>query len=388
MTQYDEATAIVEAALFASGDTVSIEDLMKVSGIGKNKIKEIVEFLSNDYAKKGSGIEIVDLNGRYVMQIKSDFANKVKDLAPKELTSSQLKTLAVIAYHQPIAQSTVVEMRGGSAYEQIKELEERKFIHAKPSGRTKILKTTSVFSDYFGIGSTDTEEIRNTMAKILRAQGEQSDFGQWSRKQNISVTPLYESVLKMCGISEYEVVNPYEPDVEDLEILKDTDILILSKGYENKINEILDIHDSSDENNKTYEFMIIEMSATTFSDLENNIKLIQTELGNDFKLYGKKDRLEENLRDIKELEQLYREKALLITKKAYPVTEMAARILNDLNIAISMDGISVAPDYKESSKGEKITGEILIPTHKNQKGNLIKRVCEKYDAVIDGLKNK
>lgn len=399
MTEYDETTAVVEAALFAAGDFVSVDMLMKVTGKQKKDVETVVASLASLYESRKSGIEIVESQGRYVMQIRPDFADKVRTVAPKELTSSQLKTLSVIAYHQPITQSSIVDMRGAGAYEQIKELKDRNLISAKPSGRTKILTTTPVFSDYFGIESSDTDDIRRTMIRILKSQGSQSDFDHWNKRLRIAVTPLYESLMKMCGISEYKVVNPYTPEDKDLEILQNIDLLILSKGYAQKLNTYLDSleadtqieTDESDntslqKRSNTYDFMIVEMSSTTFKDLENNMRLLQKELGSRFNLCGNRQRLEENIKDIHELQALYRDKALLITKKAYPVTEMAARILNDLNIGISLDGIPVAPDYEKNSKGKKIEGKILIPTHKNQKGNLIKRVCEKYDAVIQGLR--
>jgi len=368
---------IIEAALFAAGGTVTAETLMKISGLSKKEISALVADLKKGYEERHSGIEIADLSGRFVMQIKPDFAEKVKDVAPKELTSPQLKTLSIIAYHQPITKAEVVEMRGGNAYEHINELDERGLIDLKPHGRTKMMTTTRLFADYFGIVSTDTAAVRNKMVEIYRAQGGQSEISRFSFQKRLAVTEMYESLMRMCGITNYKVVNPYNPTDADFEILENTDILILAKGYEAQVRSA----------EMPFSGQILEMSSTTFGDLIDDILLIEKELGEDFKRFGKHSKKEENITDLKELQGIYRNKALMIKAKASPATEMAAKLLGELGIGLSVDGVTVAPDYEKSKGGKKIKqSDVTFPTHKTQSGNLIKRVCEKYDAVIDGLK--
>ena len=377
MTEESISKQIIEAALFAAGSTVTAETLMKISGLSKKEVNRLVADLGKEYAERHSGIEIADLSGRFVMQIKPEFAEKVKDVAPKELTSSQLKTLSIIAYHQPITKAEVVEMRGGNAYEHIGELEERGLIDLKPHGRTKMMTTTRLFAEYFGIVSTDTAAVRNKMVEIYRAQGGQSEISRFSFQKRLAVTEMYESLMRMCGITNYKIVNPYHPSETDLEIMGNTDVLILAKGYEEQVRKT----------DVAYGGQILEMSSTTFGDLIDDILLIEKELGEDFKRFGKHSKKEENIADLKELQDIYRSKALMIKSRASPATEMAAKILGELGIGLSVDGVTVAPDYENSKNGKKIKkSDVTFPTHKTQSGNLIKRVCEKYDAVIDGLK--
>ncbi|MBZ3935031.1 SMC-Scp complex subunit ScpB [Methanimicrococcus blatticola] len=377
MTEENTAKQIIEAALFAAGSTVTAETLMKISGLSKKEITRLVAELKDDYAARGSGIEIADLAGRFVMQIKPEFAEKVKDVAPKELTSPQLKTLSIIAYHQPITKAEVVEMRGGNAYDHINELYERGLIDLKPHGRTKMMTTTKLFAEYFGIASNDSADVRNKMVEIYRAQGGQSDISSFASRKRLAVTEMYESLMRMCGITNYKVVNPYQPSENDLQILEETDVLVMAKGYADKLRE----------NNPPYGGTVLEMSSTTFSDLIEDIHLIEKELGEDFTRFGKLSKKEENLNDLKELQEIYRNKALMVKSKASPATEMSAKILGELGIGLSVDGVVVSPDYGTSGSGKKVKkGEVSFPTHKSQSGNLIKRVCEKYDAVIGGLR--
>jgi segregation and condensation protein B len=373
----NSAKQIMEAALFAAGSAVAVETLMKISGLSKKEVTRLVAELQKDYAERGSGIEISDLSGRFVMQIKPEFAEKVKDVAPKELTSPQLKTLSIIAYHQPITKAEVVEMRGGNAYEHVNELHERGLIELKPHGRTKMMTTTKLFAEYFGIASNDSADVRNKMVEIYRAQGGQSDISRFAFQKRLAVTEMYESLMRMCGITNYKVVNPYQPTENDLNILEETDILIMAKGYADKFKE----------EDSPYGGVVLEVSSTTFGDLIEDIHLIEKELGENFNRFGKQSKKEENIQDLKELQEIYKNKALMVKSKASPSTEMAAKILGELGIGLSVDGILVAPDYGTSKSGKKVkAGEVVFPTHKNQSGNLIKRVCEKYDAVIGGLR--
>ena len=377
MTDENTAKQIIEAALFAAGSAVTAETLMKISGLSKKEVMRLAADLKKEYEDRSSGIEIADLSGRFVMQIKPEYAEKVKDVAPKELTSPQLKTLSIIAYHQPITKAEVVEMRGSNAYDHINELYERGFIDMKPHGRTKMMTTTRLFAEYFGIGSTDSAEVRNKMVEIFRAQGGQSEISRFGFQKRLAVTPMYESLMRMCGITNYKVVNPYSPAEEDLKILEDTDILILAKGYADRPAALT----------PPYGGRILEMSSTTFGDLIDDIRLIEKELGEDFNRLGKQSKKEENITDLKELQEIYRNKALMVKTKASPATEMSAKLLGELGIGLAVDGIIVSPDYGTTSQGKKVKkGEVTFPTHKSQSGNLIKRVCEKYDAVISGLK--
>ena len=60
-----------------------------------------------------------------------------------------------------------------------------------------------------------------------------------------------------------------------------------------------------------------------------------------------------------------------------------------MGLGISGDGYKIAPDYGTSSEGKEVGGgaDILIPTHKNADMDIVKRICQRYDAVIEGLKN-
>ena len=143
----------IEASLFISGRTVSIEELARVCGTGNlSKIRMAVEELQREYKERNGGIEIYNTKNSYGMRVNPKIEDKIMQLAPdSDMPHALLKTLALIAYKQPITQSEVVRMRGSGAYSYIHDLIDRDLINAKKQGRTKILTTTANFNKYFQV---------------------------------------------------------------------------------------------------------------------------------------------------------------------------------------------------------------------------------------------
>lgn len=355
--------AIIEAALFASGeplDELQLRNLIRV-----RNVRELIQGLMDEYAQRGSAIEIVEIDGKFVMQVKPEYADKVRHIAPKELRSPVLRTLSMIAYHQPITVAELVDRRGAAAYDHVRDLEERGLISATPHGRTRLLQTTPRFAEYFNLDSSDPEAIKRKIIELAREQ--RMGLDKWLGKQGIGVTPMYESLMQLCGIAEYEVVNPYNPDDEQRDRIQDMGVLVVSKGYQERISQYFDGR-------------IIEVTATTFDDLINSINILAE--------YGSRIKVKESIEHISELKDEYIEKTYSITTKVAPQTEMVARMINELHLGISSDGVKIAPDYGTSSEGKEIgTGaDILVPTHKNAEVDVVKRIRQRYDAVIDGLR--
>lgn len=353
---------IIEAALFVSGEPVEKAQLKNL--VKRKNVHELIQELIDEYQQRNSPLEIKELDGGVVMQVKPEYAEKVRPIAPKELRAPVLRTLSMIAYHQPIIQSELVDRRGAAAYEHVRDLEERDLISAKPEGRSRILQTTPRFSEYFNLESSDPEEIKRLIISLAREQ--KMGLDKWLGKQGIGVTPMYESLMGLCGISGYEVVNPYTADETERERIRELGVLILSKGYEERVGEFFDGR-------------IIEVSASTFKELTNSINILAE--------YGSTRKVRESTEYISGLMDEYIENTFEITAKVSPQTEMIAHMVNELKLGISSDGVKVAPDYGTSSSGKEIgDADIFIPTHKSADMDVVKRVCQRYDVLIEELK--
>ncbi|RLF50738.1 MAG: SMC-Scp complex subunit ScpB [Thermoplasmata archaeon] len=138
-----EAKKIIEAILFAAARPVSMEELKKY--LKEREIKKAIKDLIEDY--KQSAIEIVEIDGKYVMQLRNEYAEYAKKFAPMELSKALLKTLAIIAYHQPIKQSELKKIIGSQVYDYVKQLKKKGFIRTKKEGKTKVIELTTYFYD-------------------------------------------------------------------------------------------------------------------------------------------------------------------------------------------------------------------------------------------------
>ncbi len=141
----------IEAALFLSSRPMSLEELRRLTGIGAlGYIQTLITELQNEYIERKSALEIVEENKKYVLQIKSDYVERVRQFAQDSALSHQaLRTLAYIAKHNGVLKSELVKRIGVRVYEDVFELEENEFITQKAAGRSSSLHLTDKFHQYF-----------------------------------------------------------------------------------------------------------------------------------------------------------------------------------------------------------------------------------------------
>jgi segregation and condensation protein B len=148
-----DAKSTIEAALFMSTSPMTVRTLSKISGLNSWKlVQDRLKDLQQEYEQRGSAIVISFEDGGYIMRLKPEYERKVSGLAKEaELSRGALKTLAVIAKNDGMPQSKLAKMIGSSVYDHVKELIEDDFITAEKKGRTKLLKTTKKFKEYFSV---------------------------------------------------------------------------------------------------------------------------------------------------------------------------------------------------------------------------------------------
>jgi segregation and condensation protein B len=151
---------LIEAALFAAGGPVSDAQMKVMLNRSVAYVSGLVDQIIEDYRARNSPLEIIRLDGKYVMQLRSEFASKVMSVSPKELTTPVLRTLSIIAYYQPIFQNELVNVRGDKVYDHVAILLECGLIEKVKEGRSFKLTTTSAFCDYFGLTHGDMESIK------------------------------------------------------------------------------------------------------------------------------------------------------------------------------------------------------------------------------------
>lgn len=169
-TQRELAT--VEAALYVAGRPLDLKELCSVLKTrSKNKTRKLAKTLMREYASRKTALEILELKDeRYVLQLKAEFTPRVRKLVKRPLLSQgPLKTLAYIAYRQPVSQKKVVDVRGHHVYGHIKLLKETGLVVGEKKGRSTVLRTTEYFADYFGL-SHDLSAMKRQLKKVFQRE--------------------------------------------------------------------------------------------------------------------------------------------------------------------------------------------------------------------------
>jgi len=157
----------VEAALFIAGKFMSLQELVALTDVNPILLKKTLEDLSEKY--KDSGVEIINKNNLWKMDVSSNYVWMVNRLAggSSEFSRAAQETLALIAYKQPMKQSIVVKIRGNKAYDHIKGFVERGLVNKKKMGHTAELTLNESFFDYFGsVGNADP----NNFEMIIKSE--------------------------------------------------------------------------------------------------------------------------------------------------------------------------------------------------------------------------
>ncbi len=143
---------LVEAVLFMSPQPITLKEITKICETPDlGLISELIEALRKDLIERKSGIEIIRETEGYRMQVLPELEVKVSHLAgPARFSKGVMKTLAYIAFKQPVKQSTVIKYRTNKAYDEIKILGDHGFISREKAGITYVIKTTKKFLQYFG----------------------------------------------------------------------------------------------------------------------------------------------------------------------------------------------------------------------------------------------
>ena len=162
--------ALVEAALYVTGRPIDLKTIGSVIGFrSEDKVRDLARLVKVKYGSDGSALEILELSdGRFVMQLKPQYVRNVKRLASRQLlTSGPMKTLSFIAYRQPVTQSYLARVRGSLTYSHVKQLRDIGLIAEEKLGRTKVLRTTPNFADYFNL-SHDMQAMKKQLERLFQ----------------------------------------------------------------------------------------------------------------------------------------------------------------------------------------------------------------------------
>lgn len=163
--EHEALKRILEAALFASGSTLSVNHLRDMfEPHERPKVKVVRQLMTELIALyEGRGLELVEVASGYRFQTDSQTAkwiSRLWDEKPQRYSRALMETIALIAYRQPITRGEIEDVRGVAVSSNIiRTLLEREWVrvvgHRDVPGRPAMYATTRQFLDYFGLKSLD-----------------------------------------------------------------------------------------------------------------------------------------------------------------------------------------------------------------------------------------
>ncbi len=161
MLNPNEAKTVLEAALLAAQEPLSLADLRRLfeEDIGADTVRRLLDELR--VAWQGRGVELANLASGWRFQTRPEYQQYLDRLThdkPPRYSRAVMETLAIIAYRQPVTRGDIEDVRGVSVSTNvIKSLEARGWIdtvgYRDVPGRPALYATTKAFLDDLGLRS-------------------------------------------------------------------------------------------------------------------------------------------------------------------------------------------------------------------------------------------
>jgi len=163
---------LLEAILFGSGKSLSVKELSESLGYDEEEVSEGLTSLQGTLKRRrGGALRIVEIGGKWAMEVRPNVADHLPKETKTEMPKKLLKAAALIAYHQPMPQSRLVELLGQKAYDYVRELSQYGMIMRRRDGNTRRLTTTRRFSEAFGCPHTDLRKVRKWFREQVTEAG-------------------------------------------------------------------------------------------------------------------------------------------------------------------------------------------------------------------------
>lgn len=136
----NDIKSAIEALLFASGEPLSLSDLVNHLEEKSKLIEIIIEEMMEEYEKSTRGIKLICIKGSYQLVTKAQNAHYIQKLLKKNrkqsLSQASIESLAIVAYKQPITRIDIDEIRGVKSESALQRLIEKGLI--KEVGRLEV----------------------------------------------------------------------------------------------------------------------------------------------------------------------------------------------------------------------------------------------------------
>jgi len=169
---------LIEATLFSAGKSMSAAELSAALGYDEDEMLDSLGSLQATLRRrKGGSLQLAEVGDRWALEVKPAIASHLPRETKTAMAPKLLKAAALIAYHQPMPQSRLVELLGQKAYDYVRELAQLGMVDRRKDGNTRRLSTTRRFSESFGCPHTDRKKVRAWFREQVQSSGLLDELG-------------------------------------------------------------------------------------------------------------------------------------------------------------------------------------------------------------------
>ena len=158
-----EQIGIIESIMFMAGEPVTLKDIAALFEISENAARNLMENAINCFDFERRGLQIICLADNYQLVTRSEYSVWIDKFTgvdrKKQLPTSLVETVAVLAYKQPITRAEIEYVRGVKCDYAVKKLLEFGLIEQAGKkdvpGKPFLYVTTPKFLRTFGISSLE-----------------------------------------------------------------------------------------------------------------------------------------------------------------------------------------------------------------------------------------
>lgn len=211
----EELKRTIEAILFAAARKLELSEIAKLCKKPEAEILPVLQEWKEHLETSNSPTMLVQDGTAWKLTIREKYISVIKKVVTKtELPKGIMETLAVVAYKVPVLQSKVIKIRTNKAYDHLSQLENSGFITREKNGRTKLIKLTSKFFEYFDIDPSKLKQKFATSGDVEKAiEAKEKEIEQFEKAQQAQTKENLEKpqiVLDGKTLETYPTVQPTE----------------------------------------------------------------------------------------------------------------------------------------------------------------------------------
>lgn len=158
-----EREKMLEAMLFASGESVPVAKLAEALGCDIPLARNLLARMAETYSNENAGIQLREIDDSFCLCTNPAYyptiTRLLKTKPRRPLSQTLLETLAIIAFKQPVTKAVIEDIRGVNSDHGVNKLLEYGLVEEKgrmdAPGRPILFGTSEEFLLFYGLKSVE-----------------------------------------------------------------------------------------------------------------------------------------------------------------------------------------------------------------------------------------